>query len=115
MSRLTLAVACTALALTLGACGVTRWEPRDQSPDPVAQVHREMGGGGAHELAHVLHRRLALEARWLLVFAHFRPGYPVCYGYGALDCTGTSSVIWSSRAWAGTESCLSSPRIQTRL
>ena len=46
--------------------------PLDQRVDPVAQVRGEVGGGGAHQLAHVLHRGLALEAVGLLELAHAR-------------------------------------------
>src|SRR3954447_14130912 len=44
----------------------------DQVLDPVAELQREVRGGGAHELAHVLHGGLALEAVGLLVLAHGR-------------------------------------------
>ncbi len=66
-------------------------------------------------------RRLALEAPGLLVLAHaLRLSAAAGRGrrserYGAFAWTGISSVIWSRRAWASTETCLSSPRIQTRL
>ena len=86
----------------------------DQGAYPVSQVYREVGRGGAHQLAYVLDRGLALEASRLLVLAHpLKPTEPTTYGTPA--CTGMSCATWSRRAWAFTDTWDESPRIQMRL
>ena len=73
-----------------------------------------MGRGRAHQLAHVLHGGLAVEAVGALELAHAEPRLPR-RAYGAFDWTGISSVVASMRACSSTEIALSSPRIQARL
>ena len=92
------------LALALHAGRVVRRQVTHEVVDAVAQLQREVGGGGAHQLAHVLHGRLALVAVVAFELAH-----------GAFDCTGISSVIASIWACWRTEMTSSSPRIQARL
>jgi hypothetical protein len=58
------------LALALDAHGMTVGQRLDQVPDAIAEVNREVRRRGAHELAHVLDRRLSLEAIGSLEFAH---------------------------------------------
>src|SRR5215217_574774 len=47
------------LALALDPDRVALRQPLDPVPDAVAQLKREVRGGGAHQLAQVLHRGLA--------------------------------------------------------
>src|SRR4051794_25812516 len=63
------------LALALQSRGMVGGQPLDQPRDAVAQLQREVGGGGAHELAHVLDRDLPIgaEAVGVLGFAHGAP------------------------------------------
>src|SRR5215210_6752515 len=64
------------LPLALHAGRVIGRQATDQVGDPVAQVKREVRGGGAHQLAHVLERRLALVAVGSLELAHVGPRLP---------------------------------------
>ena len=74
-----------------------------------------MGGRRARQLAHVLERRLALQAVGALVLAQCERRSRFAEPHGAFACTGISSVIASIRACSSTEIAVSSPRIQARL
>ena len=75
-------------------------EAADQLGDPVAQLQREVGGGGAHQLADVLHSHGTVrpEAGGMLGFAHDAgwddPPEPL---------TGTISSSESIRDWSASE------------
>ncbi len=58
------------LALALDSHRVTLRQWLDQLANPVAQMEREVWGRGAHELAHVLDRRLSVHAVGSLELAH---------------------------------------------
>jgi len=60
------------LALALHPHRVALGQRLDELSDPVAQVQSEVRGRGAHQLAHVLDRRLPVEAVGSLVLAHGR-------------------------------------------
>src|SRR5918995_7193414 len=57
------------LALALAPGRVVRRQAGDQRPDPVADLKREVRRRRAHQLAHILHGRLAAAAVWALVLA----------------------------------------------
>jgi len=61
------------LPLTLHAGRMVSRQVADQLADPLAELEGEVRGGGAHELAHIVHRDLAVgaEAIGMLGFAHF--------------------------------------------
>src|SRR6185437_11322322 len=61
------------LALTLDPGRVVGRQLLDKGADAIAQLEREVGGGSAHQLAHVLNRHVVvgLEAIWMLGLAHF--------------------------------------------
>ena len=58
------------LALAQDTGGMPVRETRDQRANAVADLEREVRGGGAHQLMDVLDGRLAVEATGLLVLAH---------------------------------------------
>src|SRR5215210_3321030 len=62
------------LPLALDAGGMLGRQALNKVADAVAQLEREVGGGGPHQLAHILHCRLAAHATALLVLAHRRSG-----------------------------------------
>src|SRR3954454_22427843 len=95
------------LALALDAGRVILGQPRDEVDDAVAQLQREVRGGGAHERPHVLDgdRVAVLQALGVLGLAHD------CWGW-ALAFTGTISSSESRRDWSTTEIAPSSPMIQ---
>ena len=86
------------LALALDARGVIRRQVRDELADPVADLQREVRRGGAHELAHVLHRDLVV-----------RPGALGLFALAHFSLTGTISRRESMRDCASTEMAASSP------
>lgn len=61
------------LAFPFHLCRVSGGKVRDQLRDAFAQLQCEVGGGGAHQLAHILHRHLVtwLCADRVLGLAHF--------------------------------------------
>src|SRR5205085_12156051 len=84
------------LTLAFDPGGMLGGQAADQGPDPLAQLEREVRGGGAHQLAHVLDGDLVvgLESIWMLGLAHF---------------CGTTSRRLSISAWTETEIVLGSP------
>lgn len=76
------------LSLSLDPGRMTRRQVADQGPDSLAQLKREVWGGGASQLAHVVDRYLASgpQAVWMLSLAHLA-------GPRALPLTG-----WGSRS-----------------
>src|SRR4051794_9280637 len=95
------------LALALEPRGMVGGQTLDQSRDAVAQLQREVGGGGAHELAHVLDRDLPIRAEAIRVlgFAHGAPE-------GRRLVAGAISNNASIRPCEATEIALSSPTSQ---
>lgn len=61
------------LAFPFHSCRMPGGEGRDQLRDAFAQLQREVRGGGAHQLAYILHRHLVtwLRADRVLGLAHF--------------------------------------------
>src|SRR4051812_43822070 len=92
------------LALALDAGGVVRGEAVDELGDAVAQLEREVGGRGTHQLAHVLDADLAADAFRMFGLAH-RPQATAsswsasCWSSSALS-TWLSSSTWSSSMWS---------------
>src|SRR4051794_24787790 len=95
------------LALALQSRGMVGGQPLDQPCYAVAQLQREVVGGGAHELAHVLDRDLPIgaEAVGVLGFAHGAPE-------GRRLLAGEISSMESIRLCESTEIALSSPTSQ---
>ena len=91
------------LALALDAGGMVGRQRRDQLGDAVAQLQGEVRGGGAHQLADVLHGHLVVGAGavGMLEFAHEEG--PV---------TGEISSRASIRDWASRSIARSSPMSQ---
>ena len=90
------------LALTEDAGRIVGRQTADQPVDPVAQLEREVGGGGAHQLADVFHGHAVVGAL-----------APRLFGFGHVP-QGSVSTRWissreSMRDWAGKEIVVASP------
>jgi hypothetical protein len=87
------------LTLSLEPRGVTGGQVADQPADSLAQLEREVRGGGAHQLADVVEGDVTplAESVWMFGLAHF---------------CGTTSSRLSISAWTGTEIAFWSPITQ---
>jgi hypothetical protein len=106
------------LPLTFQARGMIRGQVGDQRRDPVAQLQGEVGGGGAHQLAHVLDAHLpgallARKAARVLGLAHSpwaEDARSACAADSSPLCL--LGTIWSresSSVWVTGEIICSSP------
>lgn len=89
------------LTLSLRARGMSLGQVANQSPDPGAELQCEVGCGGSHQLAHILHGHpVALtQTVGILLLAHF-------------ELCATASRRLSISAWTETEIASGAPITQ---